>query len=428
MVDAAARPRLEVEGLHKIFGPRAHAVLARIRAQQAPDAGLDGHHTVAVRNVSFSVTAGEIFVVMGLSGSGKSTLVRCINRLIEPTAGAIRVDGEDVVTMDRQRLLALRRHRIAMVFQGFGLLPHRTVLDNAAYGLELQGVGRSERHAKAQGMLETVGLGEWSRHYPDELSGGMQQRVGLARALATDPEILLMDEPFSALDPLIRRRMQDELLNLQERFQKTIVFITHDLDEALRLGSRIAIMKGGSIVQTGTPDEILLRPADDYVASFVQHVDRSKVLRARDVMLDPVPLLRLGHSPSVALREMQRAGLSSAFVQGAERRLAGLLTAEGAIAAAKRGDQNLRDCLVTDVASIGPEQSLRELIPAAVAAQYPLAVVDGEGRLLGIVPRVAILKALAAELPEYAALRPTGADGLADPTDRERELAEAHPV
>ena len=399
-----------------------------MRSQQSPDEGLDGHHTVAVRNVNFSVATGEIFVVMGLSGSGKSTLVRCINRLIEPTAGAIRVDGEDVVTMDRQRLLELRRHRIAMVFQGFGLLPHRTVLDNAAYGLELQGVGRSERQAKAQAMLETVGLGEWSRHYPDQLSGGMQQRVGLARALTTDPEILLMDEPFSALDPLIRRRMQDELLNLQERFQKTIVFITHDLDEALRLGNRIAIMKAGRIVQIGTPDEILLHPADEYVASFVQHVDRSKVLRARDVMLDPVPLLRLGHSPSVALREMQRAGLSSAFVQGPERRLAGLLTAEGAIAAANRGDQNLRGSVVTDVPKIGPDQSLRELIPAAVAAQYPLAVEDAEGRLLGIVPRVAILKALAAEAPSETGLETIETDGLADTADLEAQLQGAQSV
>lgn len=455
-------PKLEVAGLYKIFGPRPLAVLAdlrptgRVMPRYTPAASLDpasvaetgaaaqaktgdgssggqkephhGKHTVAVRDVSFAVAPGEIFVVMGLSGSGKSTLVRCINRLIEPTAGAVRVDGEDVVTMDRERLLHIRRHKIAMVFQGFGLFPHRTVLDNVGYGLELRGVGRSERNAKAQQMIETVGLAEWGGHYPDELSGGMQQRVGLARALTTDPEILLMDEPFSALDPLIRRRMQDELLNLQERLQKTIVFITHDLDEALRLGNRIAIMKAGQIVQIGTPDEILLHPADDYVAAFVQHVDRSKVLRARDVMADPIPLLRLGHSPSVALREMQRAGLSSAFVQGPGQRLAGLITVEGAIEAAKRPAQDLRDAVVTDVATIAPDQSLRDLIPAAVAARYPLAVVDEAGRLLGIVPRVAILKALTAE----TLLDPTSATqeaaGLPGSPDSVRQVAVGTPV
>jgi glycine betaine/proline transport system ATP-binding protein len=395
-------PRLEVRNLYKIYGPRGRAALrAALQAERAGrDPSLPPRHTFALRGVSFQVATGETFVVMGLSGSGKSTLVRCINRLIEPTAGEVLVDGEDVVRMDRARLLHLRRHRVAMVFQGFGLFPHRTVLDNAAYGLELRGVPRAERQARAQEMLETVGLGEWGRHYPDQLSGGMRQRVGLARALATDPEILLMDEPFSALDPLIRRRMQDELMDLQERLQKTIVFITHDLDEALRLGSRIAIMRAGRIVQVGTPDEILLHPADDYVRSFAEHVDRSKVLRAADIMLVPEPLLRLGHAPRFALREMERAGLSSAFVVGRDKRLAGLLSADAALAAAAEGAADLRGAVDEGVATVDAECVLRDLMPMAAASRYPLAVVDGERRLLGIVPRVAILRALAASPPD----------------------------
>jgi len=395
-----ASPKLAVEGLYKIFGPHPRAVLANL-----PAGGSDSqpaHHTVAVRNASFSVQSGETFVVMGLSGSGKSTLVRCVNRLIRPTAGAVRIDGEDVTTMDRERLMYVRRHKVAMVFQGFALLPHRTVLDNVAYGLELRGVRRAERHAKAQEVLETVGLGEWGLHYPDECSGGMQQRVGLARALATDPEILLMDEPFSALDPLIRRRMQDELIDLQERLQKTILFVTHDLDEALRLGSRIAIMKAGRIVQIGTPEDILLHPADDYVAAFTQHVDRSKVLRARDVMFLPTPLLRTNHGPQLALHEMERHGLSSRFVVGPNRRLAGLVTAEDALAATQRGDHDLAGILTQDIAKAGPDDPLRSLIGMAVQTRYPIAVVGGAGELLGIVVRVAILRALAEDGPVLA--------------------------
>ncbi|HET9248863.1 MAG TPA: glycine betaine/L-proline ABC transporter ATP-binding protein [Actinomycetota bacterium] len=239
---------------------------------------------VAVRDVSFEVAPGEVFVVMGLSGSGKSTLVRMINRLHDPTAGQIHIDGEDLLALPPDRLREVRRRKISMVFQHFGLLPHRRIVDNVAFGLEVQGIEREDRERKAVEVLEVVGLGGWAQHYPDELSGGMQQRVGLARALATDPEIMLFDEPFSALDPLIRRDMQDEVVRLQREVRKTMVFITHDLMEALKLGDRIAIMKDGRFVQVGTPEEVVAHPADDYVADFTKDVPRAHVLTARAIM------------------------------------------------------------------------------------------------------------------------------------------------
>ena len=238
----------------------------------------------AIKDVSFDVAPGEVFVVMGLSGSGKSTLVRMINRLHDPTAGEIVVDGEDLLTIGAERLRELRRRKISMVFQHFGLLPHRRIVDNVAFGLEVQGIEREDRERKAVEVLEVVGLGGWAQHYPDELSGGMQQRVGLARALATDPEIMLFDEPFSALDPLIRRDMQDEVIRLQREVRKTMVFITHDLAEALKLGDRIAIMKDGRFVQVGTPEEVVAHPANDYVADFTKDVPRAHVLTARAIM------------------------------------------------------------------------------------------------------------------------------------------------
>lgn len=390
---AVATPKVAVEHLYKVYGPRPKVALRGVLA----GADVPPGHTVALRDVSFAVQPGEIFVVMGLSGSGKSTLIRCINRLIPPTSGTVRIDGDEVTAMDGAQLRELRRRRVGMVFQHFALLPHRLVRDNVAFGLELQDVPRGARLEQAQRALETVGLGQWGDRYPDQLSGGMQQRVGLARALCTNPDVLLMDEPFSALDPLIRRRMQDELLDIQDRVQKTIIFITHDLDEALRLGNRIAMMHAGRVVQIGAPDDILLRPADDYVASFVEHVDRSKVLRAQDVMVEPAPLLRLGHAPRMALRALEQAGLSSAYVVGPQQRLMGILTAERAVRAVADGASDLRAAIITDVAAIEPERVLREMMAEAVAAPYPLAVVDGERHLLGIVPRVAILRALVAE-------------------------------
>ncbi|MFF3936175.1 quaternary amine ABC transporter ATP-binding protein [Streptomyces phaeofaciens] len=283
---SATTPVFSVQGLWKVFGPKAGRVPADPELSALPPADLRSRTgcTAAVRDVSFDVRRGEVFVVMGLSGSGKSTLVRCLTRLIEPTAGTIAVDGEDVRAMDRTRLRELRRHRAAMVFQHFGLLPHRTVLDNVAYGLQIQGVGRAERRARAADVVAKVGLAGMEQRRPSQLSGGQRQRVGLARALAVDPEVLLFDEPFSALDPLIRRDMQEEVVRLHREEGRTMVFITHDLSEALKLGDRIALMRDGRVVQLGTPEEIVGSPADDYVREFVRDVPREQVLTVRTAM------------------------------------------------------------------------------------------------------------------------------------------------
>ena len=273
----------------KVYGPKADRIVGSPEANLSRSELLEKTGCVAaVRDVSFDVHPGEVFVVMGLSGSGKSTLVRCLTRLIEPTAGEVLIDGEDVLTVREEHLREIRRHKVSMVFQHFGLLPHRRIVENVAFGLEVQGVEKEERLTRAAGVLDTVGLGSWGNSYPDELSGGMQQRVGLARALATDPEIMLFDEPFSALDPLIRRDMQDEVIRLQKEVKKTMIFITHDLLEALKLGDRIAIMKDGHFVQVGSPEEVVAHPADDYVADFTRDVPRTHVLTARSIMV-PVP-------------------------------------------------------------------------------------------------------------------------------------------
>lgn len=312
-----AEPVFSVSGLWKVFGPKPERVPADPELTALTPAELRSRTgcTAAVRDVSFDVRKGEVFVVMGLSGSGKSTLVRCLTRLIEPTAGTIAIDGEDVRAMDRARLRELRRHRAAMVFQHFGLLPHRTVLDNVAYGLEIQGVGRSERRERAAEFVAKVGLAGMEKRRPGQLSGGQRQRVGLARALAVDPEVLLFDEPFSALDPLIRRDMQDEVTRLHREEGRTMVFITHDLSEALKLGDRIALMRDGRVVQLGTPEEIVGAPADDYVREFVRDVPREQVLTCRTAMR-PVSPEDAAHGPALrpeatvaeAIEAVARAG------------------------------------------------------------------------------------------------------------------------
>lgn len=278
-------PQIKIENVWKVFGPKPQQVVEQLVAGGSKEEVLEETgHVVAVRNVSFEVYKGETFVVMGLSGSGKSTLLRCLPRLIEPTRGAILIDGVDTATCDDEALRQLRRHGMSMVFQNFGLFPHRRIIDNVAYGLEIQGIKKTERYTKARQMLEVVNLKGWENRYPGECSGGMQQRIGLARALAVDPEILLFDEPFSALDPLIRREMQDELIKLQQSLHKTSIFITHDFAEALRLGDRIAIMKDGALVQIGTPEEVVLHPADEYVKAFTKDAPRGSVLTAASVM------------------------------------------------------------------------------------------------------------------------------------------------
>ncbi len=282
-----SQPKISLENVWKVFGPTPERIVAQITPEMSrAEVQAQTGHVLAVRDVTFDVHAGEIFCVMGLSGSGKSTLIRCLTRLIEPTAGRITVNGADVTAMDDNALRTLRRNDISMVFQRFALLPHRRVVENVAFGLEVRGLGREEREAAALDVLNMVGLQGWEYHYPHELSGGMQQRVGLARALAVDPDVLMCDEPFSALDPLIRREMQDELLRLQQTLDKTIVFITHDFLEALKIGDRIAIMKDGVVVQIGTPEQIVANPANEYVREFTKDVPRVKVLTAAAIMQD----------------------------------------------------------------------------------------------------------------------------------------------
>ncbi|MFF8030420.1 glycine betaine/L-proline ABC transporter ATP-binding protein [Streptomyces sp. NPDC016626] len=318
---APAAPVFSVRGLWKVFGPKAGRIPGDPELAALDPAGLRSRTgcTAAVRDVSFDVRKGEVFVVMGLSGSGKSTLVRCLTRLVEPTAGTIAIDGEDVRAMDRARLRALRRHRAAMVFQHFGLLPHRTVLDNVAYGLEIQGMGRAERRERAAEVVAKVGLEGMEQRRPAQLSGGQRQRVGLARALAVDPEVLLFDEPFSALDPLIRRDMQEEVVRLHREEGRTMVFITHDLQEALKLGDRIALMRDGRVVQLGTPEDIVGSPADDYVRAFVRDVPREQVLTVRTVMRPAASADEAGTGPAIrpdatvseAIEAVARAGTSA---------------------------------------------------------------------------------------------------------------------
>ena len=318
---------IEVSGLWKVFGSRPERALQPEHASKSRDdiqeeLGL----VVGLRDLSFSVPRGQTFVVMGLSGSGKSTLARCLIRLIEATQGQIQFDGEDILSYSQEDLRQFRRDKIAMVFQNYALLPHRRVLDNVAYGLEVQGMDKDSRYQAAAEAIETVGLKGWEYYYPSEMSGGMQQRVGLARALAVNPEVLIMDEPFSGLDPLIRREMQDELVMLQSELQKTIIFITHDLDEALKLGDRIAIMRDGVIVQEGTPEEIVTRPANDYVSDFVQDVSRAKVIRAGSIMQEPDVIIHEGQDARAALEAMRDNQAEAAYIVGDGDILKGILT------------------------------------------------------------------------------------------------------
>ncbi|MER6954612.1 betaine/proline/choline family ABC transporter ATP-binding protein [Streptomyces sp. NPDC000618] len=336
---------LEAEHLYKVFGRRPQQAVERLRAgADREELRADGA-TAAVIEASFTVRPGQIFVVMGLSGSGKSTLLRMLNGLLEPTAGRVLFDGQDLTALADRELRAVRANRVSMVFQHFALFPHRSVLDNAAYGLAVQGVPRREREERAAEALRLCGLAGWEKSWPDELSGGMQQRVGLARALATDADLLLMDESFSALDPLIRRDMQDQLLTLQQTLKKTIVFITHDLNEAMRLGDRIAVMRDGRIVQTGTAEDILLRPANDYVASFIQDVDRSRVLTASAVMDTDV-----------------------------------------------RGDE--ADC---DCRTATPDTPFTALCALSARLPHPVAVLDGRRKLVGVVSRQRLVRCLGDE-------------------------------
>jgi glycine betaine/proline transport system ATP-binding protein len=383
---------IRVNNLYKIFGKEPRRVFPLLEKKYGKEQILQKTGcTIGIHNASFEIKKREIFVLMGLSGSGKSTVIRCLNRLIEPTRGEILIDGRNIMTMNKQELLKLRRGKLSMVFQHFGLFPHRSVIRNVEYGLEIRGMPSQQRRERAATALELVGLKGYENSLPSELSGGMQQRVGLARALANDPEVLLMDEAFSALDPLIRTRMQDELLELQARLHKTIVFITHDLDEALKLGDRIAIMKDGAVVQIGTPEEILTQPADDYVKRFVQNVDRSRVITASSVMRRVRTIMLPKDGPHVAVRVMEKLGISTIFAVDSERRLLGMVSVDAALEQERVGQNDLRSVLTTDVYVAAPETPIGDLLAVAVNARYPLAIQDAQGRLLGVLDRTTIL-------------------------------------
>lgn len=390
---------IAVRHLWKIFGSRPEEAVALLRGGASKEEifARTGQ-TVAVVDASFEIAPGEIFVIMGLSGSGKSTLVRLLNRLIEPSSGEIFVGGRDITRMSRRELIELRRRDMSMVFQSFALMPHLKVWQNAAFGLEVAGVPMPARREKAMRALASVGLEAWAESYPEELSGGMQQRVGLARALANEPSILLMDEAFSALDPLTRHEMQDELLRLQAERQRTIVFISHDLDEAIRIGDRLAIMEGGRIVQIGRPDEILKSPANDYVRSFFRNIDLTRVLTAADIAKrDQVTVVRHpGEGVRAALHQLRAHDREIGFVQDGSRRFQGVVSVESLIAALERGGEQARleDALLRDVAPVDAETSMEEVLPLVARSPHPLPVVDGAGAYLGTISKTAYLEAL----------------------------------
>lgn len=385
-----------IKNLYKVFGkdPQKAIQLAqqgKSKSEIMAETGL----ALGLNNINLEISQGECFVIVGLSGSGKSTLIRCLNRLIEPTAGEVYIDGQQLVGLAEEQLREIRRKKMGMVFQRFALFPHKTILENVEFGLEIQGISADKMQHKAREVIANVGLKGWEDKFPHQLSGGMQQRVGLARALAVEPDILLMDEAFSALDPLIKREMQDELLVLQEKLQKTIVFITHDLDEALKLGDRIAVMKDGAIVQVGTPEEILTNPADDYVADFVQGVDRSKILTAEGIMKKVDVYITLKDGPNTALKKMKDSGISSIFVLGKDHKLKGLVTAEGAAQAKQQHKTTLEDVLISVLPKVPLETPLNIILPMSASTSYPVSVVNSEDQLKGIIVKGALLAGIA---------------------------------
>lgn len=390
--------KVVVKNLYKIFGPNPS------RAFDLMEQGLGKEQifaktglTVGVREADFTVKSGEIFVVMGLSGSGKSTLVRMLNRLIEPTRGEVLVNGKNVTRMNAKELNEVRRHNMSMVFQSFALMPHMTVLDNACFGLDVAGMTKPERHKRAMAALEQVGLKPYADRFPQELSGGMQQRVGLARALAQDPDILLMDEAFSALDPLIRSEMQDELLSLQERAERTVIFISHDLHEAMRIGDRIAMMEGGRIVQIGTPDEILKNPADKYVQSFFRGVDPTTVFAAKDVARKSQLTLRWYKgegTPRAALEQMRQEDRIYGYVLDRDQKFMGVVSVTSLEEALERGDTNLNDALLENVGAVPRDTQLQEILTMVRQHEFPLPVVDENNVYLGVVSKNRFLRTL----------------------------------
>ena len=390
--------KLKVEKLTKIYGKNESKALELMSAGKSKDEVLElTGSTIGVNQAGFEVSEGEIFVIMGLSGSGKSSLVRMLNRLVEPSSGDIYIDGVNITDMKPKALRDVRRKKISMVFQNFALFPHRTILENTEYGLEVQGVTPNERRAKAEQALENAGLIAYKDQYPDQLSGGMQQRVGLARALANDPDILLMDEAFSALDPLIRRDMQDELLEMQKTMNKTIIFITHDLNESLRLGSRIAIMKDGEVVQIGTGEEILSNPANEYVTRFVEDIDRTKVYTAEHIMEDPTAVTQVMEKPSVALQMMEDEGMSNILVVDDQQQLVGYVTHEEVEKLHDNDHDTISSAIQSDVPEVSSGVLIDDLFDVIHESETPVAVTDKDGKIEGVIVRSNVIGAMTSD-------------------------------
>lgn len=385
--------KIEIKDLYLIFGSEKQKALRMLKEGKSKNEILKATGcTVAVKDANLDIHEGEFFVIMGLSGSGKSTLLRCINRLIKPTKGQILINGKDITTASDKELLDMRRHEISMVFQNFGLLPHRSVLSNIAFGLELQGVPKQEREKKAMKSMEIVGLKGYQNQMVSQLSGGMQQRVGLARALANNPEVLLMDEAFSALDPLIRVQMQDEMLAIQSKMKKTIIFITHDLNEAIKLGDRIAIMRDGEIVQVGTSEEILTEPANDYVARFVENVDRSKIVTAGSIMITHPAVARLRkEGPEVLIRKMKERDITVLPVIDENDKLIGEITLEDAAILRHKGIKSIKTAILSEVHSVTEDTKIEDLLPLITKTNSPIYVVDEDRELKGLIPLSSIV-------------------------------------
>ncbi|RLB67455.1 MAG: proline/glycine betaine ABC transporter ATP-binding protein ProV [Deltaproteobacteria bacterium] len=391
--------KISVKNLFKIFGPHPKKAMAMLENGLDKEAIFEKTETtIGVQNASFEIYTGEIFVIMGLSGSGKSTMVRMINRLIEPTVGQVFIDGEDIVSMTNDELVKIRRKKMSMVFQSFALMPHMTVLQNAAFGLEMDGIDKQTREARALQALEQVGLEAWAGSMPDELSGGMQQRVGLARGLAVDPDILLMDEAFSALDPLIRTEMQDELLKLQAKAKRTIVFISHDLDEAMRIGDRIAIMEGGSVVQVGTPEEILQNPADDYVRAFFRGVDPTNILTAGDIARDTQVTIPItdGTNPRAALQRLIKNDRDYGYVVDAERIFKGIVSSDSLRDMLDREEQPplISNAYLDGVVTACAADSMQDILPDVASHPWPLPILGNDDKYLGAVSKNLFLRTL----------------------------------
>ncbi len=385
---------LKIEHLAKYFGGNKSSVNKMLKnGLSKNDIFKKTKATVAINNVSFNVKKGEIYVLIGLSGSGKSTVIRCLNGLIKPTSGKIIYKNENIADFSKEQIINFRRHKISMVFQNFGLMDHKNVLENVTFGLEIRGTSKKEREEKGMEIINMVGLSGWERESIKSLSGGMRQRVGIARALTNDPEILLMDEPFSALDPLVRNDMQYELLELQEKLNKTVVFITHDINEAFKLGNTISIMKDGSIIQTDTPELMAEHPADEYVKNFIDSADKTKVFSAENIMISPSCIIHAVDGPLNAIKQMNKEEVSSAYVIGEKTELIGIITIDNALKL-KNKLISVETAIKKDIITAKLTTPISELIPLAAKTMYPIAVVDEKNHLKGIITRTAVLASI----------------------------------